>query len=48
MFSSLKVVFFLGIGVLGFGVICIFGNVQECGGVAVAGSILVLAAVVGN
>jgi hypothetical protein len=48
MFSDLRFVFFLGIGLLGFGVIGISGNVQECGSFAMAGSILVLAAVVGN
>lgn len=48
MISTLKAVFFLGVGVLGFGVICVFGNVPECGSIAVAGSILILAAVLGN
>ena len=48
MFSDLRFVFFLGLWLLGFGVIGISGNVQECGSFAMAGSILVLAAVVGN
>lgn len=48
MFSDLRIVFFLGLGVFSFGVLGVLNNQIESGGLAVAGSILVSGAVLGN
>jgi hypothetical protein len=48
VFANLKVVFFIGLGLLAFGLLGAMNQQPESGSLAMAGSILVLAAVVGN
>lgn len=48
MFNDLKAVFYIGLIVFGLGVVGTLNNQAETGGLAVAGAILVLGAVLGN